>query len=448
MWPLLCHEIGLSYEQEDKVRNTQRAILADTQSWIHRHTAAATKNVLDSLQTTVASMHEAAKKRENSVLSVLTPEQRTKFYTWAIQKSDAIQKVAQANIIIPHLNNQVQDYQVSSERHVAANMYIVDHQLTKLHSQLTPPPIYVHPSRLKKLSRRPSFESLAGQDALENNTKSNKLSRDASFPSTGSLKRTLNELNYYGDTESHHPTLIHANTGITVESAHAAAQPAVRKVFHDIMPLVPQAYHHQMNLEHFQACTPSMTTSQAPVRSSPITTAPEALYAKSRVTTSIPIQQPQPQYHVDPPLPPPPPSSDEIDIPMPTPVSVLLRTQDEFLDVETATSSGVPVEVTSSLQTAESGYIPSIEYAPEPAVSLPRNHFRSYQSAPQLYTGNSNEFDYPSLMQSTMMPVPEESYKMSALESNAEEDGFNLEELGDPHDWAIGESFDMDLETR
>ena len=426
MWPLLCHEIGLSYEQEDRVRTTQRAILADSKTWIHRHTAAATRNVLDSIQTTISQQHEAAKTREQSILNVLTPEQRSKFMTWASQKSEAIRKATQSKLAEL---NEAEEYELNPQRHVAANMYIIDHRLSKIKSQYPPAPTFVHPSKLKKLGRRPCFESLAGQDAIENNTKStrsNKLNRESSFPSTGSLKRTLNELSSCDDGQP--TTTSNAHSGITVESAHAAAQPAVKAVFEDIMPIIPQAYLHQMNLEHFRP-VPEQDAAPAPST----TTEPQALYAQSRVTSSIPRQ---PQF-----VAPPTTSSDDIDIPMPTPVSVLVQTHDEFLDVDTA-PGGVPLEVTSAMQppeplTVESGFIPSIEYAPDPiSSSQSRFAMRSYQSAPQLYTGD--DF-YPTLMPT----VPEESFH----KTNVEEDEFaDLEELGDPNDWAIGESFDMGMD--
>ena len=394
-------------------------MLADPKTWLSRHTAAASKNVLDSMQTTITSMHETAMQREQSILAVLTPEQRSKFISWALRKSNAIKNAAQSKLA---QLDEGHEYKITPERHVAANMYIVDHRLSKINASLVPAPPIIHPSRLKRLSRRPCFESLAGQDALEN-TKSNKLSREASFPSTGSLKRSLNELN--GD-DSQHLSSHHAHNGITVESAHAAAQPAVRAVFQDIMPIIPQSYQHQMHLQHFRAMNPTATNQATIPTSSPIITEPEALYAQSRVTSTIPTQQ----YYA------PPPPSDDIDIPMPTPVSVLLQTNDEFLDID-APTSGVPLEVTSTImQPVESGFIPSIEYAPEPTLSSHGLSSRAHQSAPQLYT--PDDF-YPSMMPT----VPEEGF----TKSNNEDDGLDLDGLGDPNDWAIGESFDMDLDV-
>jgi len=437
MWPLLCHEIGLSYEQEDKVRTTQRAILAQSNSWISRHTAASTVNVLNEVHSSLTQFHNVGSERERGIKHILTEEQRGKFLKWTRQKSNAILMVVQSKL---ESFDEEHEYTLDPQRHVAANLYIVNHRLSKINSRLldsmttiTAP--VVHPSKLKKLSRRPCFESLAVQDAAaaENNKSSSKLRREASFPSTGSLKRTLNELS--GDTNSndaHHlPTP--NTTGITVESAHAAAQPGVRAIFQDIMDIIPPSYVYQMQLEHFKAVPAS----------SSVVSASEAMYGNLQMASTQ--QQQESQYAMTTSTfhqPQAPVSSDEMDIPMPTPVSVLLQTQDEFLDVEITSSSGVPIEVTSAMQqppVIESGFIPSIEYAPpEPVPSTPNNTHgllptRSYASAPNLFR---NDFDMPT---TNLMPVPEEGLHKSG------EDVFDLEELGDPNDWAIGESFDLDM---
>lgn len=248
MWPLFCHEVGLSYEQEDRVRTTQRAVLADSQTWIHRHTGVATKNVVDSIHTAMGGMHEAAKHREASLLGILTPEQRVNFLSWASKRSSALRKLAQSRI---GPSNEAEDYELSLDRHVAANMYIVNHRLSKVNSRLRPATSIIHPSKVKKLSRRPSFESLAGQEACESNSK---LNRDTSFPSTGSLKRSLNDL--VGD-ENHPPMNVH--NGVTPESAQAAAQGAVTAVLHDILPILPQSHLPRVHPASFSPFTVDMS---------------------------------------------------------------------------------------------------------------------------------------------------------------------------------------------
>ena len=447
MWPLLCHEIGLSYEQEDKVRTTQRAILAQHNSWISRHTAVSTVNVLNAMHSALTQFHTVASERERGIKQVLTPEQRRKFLKWAKQNSNRIHEAVPTQL--EHFNEE-HEYQLDPQRHVAANLYIVNHRLSNINSRLlgtldstsTTAPI-VHSSKLKKLSRRPCFESLAVQDAAENNKSSSKLSREASFPSTGSLKRTLNELSGDKDNnhDAHHPPTPNT-TGITVESAHAAAQPGIRAIFQGIMDIIPPSYVYQMQLQHFKA---------VPVSSS--VSAQEVMNVNSHMASTLPTmqqqhQQQKPQHALTTSTllqPQEPISSDEMDIPMPTPVSVLFQTQDEFLDVDT-TSTGVPIEVTSAMQqqqpVVENSFIPSIEYAPpEPVPSTPNNIHgllpaRSYASAPNLLR---NDFDMPT---TNLMPVPEEGLHKSNMET---EDAFDLEELGDPNDWAIGESFDLDM---
>ncbi|KAL3802248.1 hypothetical protein HJC23_001792 [Cyclotella cryptica] len=442
MWPLFCHEVGLSYEQEDKVRTTQRAILADSSTWINRYTAAATKSVIDSINTTISGMHESAKHREVNTLGILTSEQRIKFLSWAARKSSAIRQLARAKA---NLSAQPEEYQVSPQRHVAANMYIVDHRLSKVKTRLVAVPRLLHPSRLKKLSRRPSFESLAGQEAWENNAK---LNREASFPSTGSLKRSLNEL--VGDESHSMAAMSSTHSGVTPESAQAAAQSAVKAVLHDIMPIVPQRHLRHIHHAHFRPCTPAISSQScqpsyhAP---SPMAAAPEALYPESRLTSTMPLP-PQSALPVEPPS-----STDDIDIPMPTPVSVLLQTQDEFISPYNVDASHAPVEVIPSLQQQQpppidNGYIPApvlSDFESVPPTSQVRPSARAYQSAPQLYTGD--DFDYPSIMQSTMIPVPEEGLIQNPI---LNEDGLCLDDLplADPNDWAIGESFDIDIDNK
>jgi hypothetical protein len=315
-------------------------------------------------------------------------------------------------------------------------MYIIDHRLSKVKTQLGAVPTLVHPSRLKKLSRRPSFESLAGQEAWENNAK---LNREASFPSTGSLKRSLNEL--VGDDSHSIAAMNNTNSGVTPESAQAAAQSAVKAVLHDIMPIVPQRHLHHIHHAHFRPCAPATSSQSSHTQyhaPSPLLAVSDALYPPQ---SAMPVE------------PPPPVPADDIDIPMPTPVSVLLRTQDEFISPYTVDTPHTPVEVISSLQQqqppiVDSAFIPApafSDFQPEVPTSQVRPSTRAYQSAPQLYTGD--DFDYPSLMRSTMIPVPEESLIQNPI---LNEDGLCLDDLplADPNDWAIGESFDIDMDNK
>jgi len=95
MWPLLCHEISISYEQEEKVRGIQRAILSNTDGWIHRHTAVATRKVIEGVHDVICMAQAAAGDRERRLMRILTPEQRVKFLgrersrgSWCIRRDD------------------------------------------------------------------------------------------------------------------------------------------------------------------------------------------------------------------------------------------------------------------------------------------------------------------------------------------------------------------------
>ena len=93
MWPLTCHEIGLSYDQEERIRAVQRSVLANPETWVHRHTALATRNVLESIHDVLGEAQIAAKRRETSLMNILTPEQRIKFMAWASKNGDRLKSL-------------------------------------------------------------------------------------------------------------------------------------------------------------------------------------------------------------------------------------------------------------------------------------------------------------------------------------------------------------------
>ena len=462
MWPLICHEISLSYEQEEKVRNIQRLILSNVDSWVQRHTALATRTVMESVHDVLSEGHAAAKSGERDLLYILTPEQRMKFLVWARRNRDTIRRLGEANMrsssgaavsrtswvettsttgrggIVMECGDE--EYMTSPNRHVAANLYIINHLLSKIkqrqQQQRQPtatPTMFVHPSQLKKLSRRPSFESLAGLQAYEDSQASKKLSRETSFPSTGSLKRSLNEMTLEGShSDLHSMNSAHDATsnGVTPASAQGAGQAAVLAVLGDVMPIVPKegwCNPSMVTLDvvssgaavpggtsmaggaivpHSQHALPTVT-SQPPMQA--FLPAPSATHPpKRRHTTqqSQPIQQNaatgrsggvadhqpnQPQLSdipiVD-------------DIPMPTPVSVLLRTSDDYFSLFEPHEPSSTTDYATSEDHAHS-YIRSNSNS-----SLLSNRHRS---APQL--ANSSRWgsspSHPSLPSAHMAVIPE-----------------------------------------
>jgi hypothetical protein len=370
MWPLVCHEISLSYEQEEKVRCVQRTILSNSDYWINRHTALATRYAIEGVHDVVRGAHAAARNRERSLMEILTPEQRVRFLGWARRRKD-IRRLAEMNAgggkgERSTLDFGDDDYSTSPNRHIAANLYIVNHLLSKVEQRqqqrqqelgaLATLPIVVHPTRLKKLSRRPSLESLAGLQAAED-AHDAKMSRERSFPSSGSLKRSASSMTSLADgshTDSIDPNTMNFSNGgsISLESAKRAGQAAVMTLLRDVLPIVPKEAWYNPPSSSAASSTfhlPTSVTSQPlPM---PQAHQPSAFAQAHMSKSSQRSQQPerctsshshqmqhaasvtmagvtaQPQYKE--PLISDLPDVD--DIPMPTPVSVLLRTSDDYL---------------------------------------------------------------------------------------------------------------------
>ena len=411
LWPLLCHEIGLSYDQEDKIRTAQRLVLQNVNLWVHRHTARSTSNVIHSVHDVIGGMMELTRQNdeiedvvpqheavglksedesEESLMSILTEEQRMKFLGWALKNQERLKRCAERNV--GKNVDEVGELEVSKERHVAANMYIIDHKLGKIKQRV--PPVagkYVNPPKMKKLGRRPCFESLGGyeKDNNDGETSTKNMSRN---DSTGSLKRSLDDMTI-GGTSSGSDTNLAA---MTPEAAQAAGHAAASILLQDVLPIIPapsvQYHHPQHHPQHFEP-EPVMSAMPAPVMSA-----------------SFP-PQPQ-QQHLS------AASSTYDDIPMPTPVSVLLQTPDDFL----TPSDGEVNDMIGGVDPTAS--IDPIPFVPEPVASS--SMVSRHQSAPEFGQYLSNPSN-----QIGMVPVPE----------GENEDDFGiLDDLPmDADDWLIGD---------
>jgi hypothetical protein len=215
MWPLICHEIGLSYEQEEKVRLFQRSLLSNHESWLDRHTATASRYIHRILPGAISAVINTTDQRERKGLSVLSSTQKLKFLSFASQHRTRIfdRTIARTSDLKNHVDQGLLDpsFRIKpQDQHVAVNLYILHHQLRRIFDVIPTVPPLLSRLALKRLSRRPSFESLGGQ--LEGNTSTKGggnskapntiLSRDVSFPSTGSLKRVASEA-MMDDHENH-----------------------------------------------------------------------------------------------------------------------------------------------------------------------------------------------------------------------------------------------------
>jgi len=410
LWPLLCHEIGLSYDQEDKIRTAQRLVLQNVDLWIHRHTARATSNVIQSVHDVIGGMMELTRKNEEthnearmkreeeggeSLLSILTEEQRMKLWGWALKNRERMKQCAERKV--GKNVGEVGELEVSNERHVAANMYIIDHKLGKIKQRV--PPVggkYANPSKLKKLGRRPCFESLGGYEKDNNDAESaSKMPRP---DSTGSLKRSLDDMSI-GGTSSSTPEM--NLTSVTPEAGQAAGHAAASSLLKDVLEIIPKPsirYHHPMKLhqqnhaQHFEP-EPVMSASPAPVMSA---TFPSQSQQQHRKAVSSTFD----------------------DIPMPTPVSVLLQTADDFL---TPSDGGV----NDIMGVDPTAVIDPIPFVPDAVASSSISMISRHQSAPEF----GQYLNHPSGPMG-MVPVPE----------GDDEDDFILDDLPmDADDWLIGD---------
>jgi len=189
MWPLFCSEVGLSYDQEEKVRNYQRTILQTPESWLDRHTAFATRKLLESAHESVQAVTLRFGQRERCNLNILTDEQKLKFLSWSEKNRERIAKLAPPAKTL----NTDQRYQLHDEHHTAGNLYILNHRFQTVLKKVPRAAPLVTGILLRKLSRRPSFESLGSAEARKEG-----MARSDSCASMSSMKRDASEISMEG----------------------------------------------------------------------------------------------------------------------------------------------------------------------------------------------------------------------------------------------------------
>jgi hypothetical protein len=226
MWPLLCNEIGLSYDQEEKLRTFQRTLLQDPNTWVDRHTAFASRQVMTSSHDTVQALTLRAGQRERSSTSLLSEEQRLKMMTWSVRNRDRVMHSTK-NMAAP---SQLRSRDISPGQHVAANLYILNEQLQQVLQVVPRAAPLVTGAALKKLSHRPSFEPLGSVDEKGD-------PEPSSSSSSGSLKRAASEMSMDDETNQKPQT-----PSIIPVEAQASAMDAVQSalaVVHDLLPPPP-----------------------------------------------------------------------------------------------------------------------------------------------------------------------------------------------------------------
>lgn len=237
MWPLFCNEVGLSYDQEERVRNYQRTLLQTPESWLDRHTGRASGLAMDSLHDGINCVAVRMRHRERIMLRGLTTEQRLKFLAWAEKNEGRIKaKLAQKKEQNPKAPKQ-EKYELSEKHHIAANLYILNHRLQQMIASFPKTFPLVSTCSLKRLSRRPSFESLGHQKEEGGRG----LSREESFASSGSLKR-VSSVASMDDEDKPQPQQVSPEDG--EEASRAVVEEELGFVKEIIPPYTPPVISH------------------------------------------------------------------------------------------------------------------------------------------------------------------------------------------------------------
>jgi hypothetical protein len=242
MWPLFCNEIGLSYEQEEKVRSFQKTVLQDHESWVDRHRMFASEKLLENLHDSIQALTLRSGQQERYSASILSPNQRLNLLKWSKDNRHRVEKLTNRK---SSMLGGADTYNISNDQHVAANLYILNHRLSGIfHKVSRAAPIIVDSVR-RKLAVRPSFESLGAQ---EEKCHESPLSRDNSFASSGSLHLQESEMNVDCDEK--------APTQISPQEAQEAAKIRVDEALAAVKPIIPSPPVMQVIYSNIEAINP------------------------------------------------------------------------------------------------------------------------------------------------------------------------------------------------
>eukprot|EP00521_Asterionellopsis_glacialis_P006495 CAMPEP_0195282006 /NCGR_PEP_ID=MMETSP0707-20130614/1079_1 /TAXON_ID=33640 /ORGANISM="Asterionellopsis glacialis, Strain CCMP134" /LENGTH=805 /DNA_ID=CAMNT_0040340955 /DNA_START=214 /DNA_END=2631 /DNA_ORIENTATION=- len=452
MWPLICNEVGLSYDQEERARGFQRTLLQENESWIDRHTAAASKLTMDSAHDCLQAIHHNVGQRERSVLGSLDESKRAKFLAWALKRKDKLaelrKKREKTSSDMKMDDGDSRKPDLSPGNHVAANLYILNRGLQTTLKTLPQPPLLVK-GPLKKLSRRPSFESLGSCGATEKEG-SRPLHKDHS--SSGSLKRSSDALS--GMTAEGDEDRMATQNNICPEEAQTTAAPVIEAALGIVKDLVVQpkpittatttpnatvaavmgAPDHVVSSN--AAVQSAMAVPGQPTNFSPIIINPQEEQVKAQQQ-----QQQQQQHHQ---LPPPSqPVLNTYDQPTTLPSQPLHHPG-------TYTSTPMPEMLHSNQDVAATSLAAPLHAPPpqqqqpmQPQPMQPQPTFEQYQQPNQQQQQQQpqQQREFPSFLPPNLNVVPEENFLPGTGNENDNDDFlFDLTE----EDWAIGGAFDID----
>jgi len=414
MWPLVCNEVGLSYDQEERVRNFQRNLLQTPETWLERHSAKASRLVMQSFHDGLNTVAQGIRQRERSTLKGLTADQRLKFAMWAEQNADRIKAKIQARRQEAAKAKEGEKYKLSNSHHVAANLYILTDRLQKVISSFPKTLNDVSPAALKRLSRRPSFESLGQQK--EEGTPG--LTREGSFASSGSLKslKKSSSSQSMEDEDQPHPQQV------SPEDGQKDAAATIEKALGFVKPIIPPTAPPTLPPQPVTAALPA-----TPPRAYNAYSSQQAPKPEAAVSTSQFQQQPSAQYTIS-----------------------------RHPGAQPMSEQGHPYPPFSHNQQGQQYYYPhppthentnasSTAYQTQQAKQQGAGHHQPHQqpnSRDQQRQAGKTHVRRSSFLPAHLNVVPEEMFPSG---DGAAEDFFMS--LIDDEDWAIGEGIEMDSTT-
>lgn len=230
MWPLFCNEVGLSYDQEERVRMYQRTLLQDSPTWLERHTARASSLVMQSFHDSANAVGSRLHQRERTSTAGLSPEQRMQFLSWAEKNAERLRQKFHAKRQALGKEKESDEFKILPSQHTAANLYILNDRLQKIIAQFSPQVELVNAAYLKRLSRRPSFESLGQQKDEDGEF----MTRENSFASSGSLKRSVSSLSMVSENGEEK-----APQQVSPEDGEGTAVPLIEQELGFVKKLIP-----------------------------------------------------------------------------------------------------------------------------------------------------------------------------------------------------------------
>lgn len=413
MWPLFCNEIALSYDQEERIRQFQKENNSNQDSWIHRHSCAASEHVLSSAHDSIVNLSQAIGNRQKSLMSVLSPTQKVKFLIWLKKKKMTDMQKLQK--IISNRAKEQGGMQISPQRHDASNLYIINDRLSKVASSYpSSTSKALSPQILQKLTRRPAFEPLASSEE----PKKGKMTKSGS---SGALKRMSSEVDLQDGggcmKKSTSGSALNTMPTIPPESAQNACSRHVLNVLGEVTDLIPKHRLKREVAKQVQVLQPSTTMYQQPMNvhfvaqahQEPVADVIVSQFEPNPIVSSvIPVAHTQQQTTVQ--------QSYTIPIPEPVPISSMKGISplsQAPIEPEPVTSSFLPRNVTSQ-QTPNA--MTSVISAPVLGALHPANQ------------QGSSEFDLDNFVQMDDLDFLVES--SNKLESDL---------FDDVDDWDIGE---------